>query len=186
MCWKTPNIAYEQHLRAPFPVAQVADRMELIWVRGNHDFDAESVAHLIRATFVPEYTFLSGGRRVLCVHGDAWDGFLTDHPIITNIADWFYLRMQALEPSPGQQCETQQQDLCPLRRSVRTEGAAVWQGQGRRGGDLRPHTFRRAPADPNAEGCIYYNTGCWTDHHCHYVTALDGRFASSKTMWTRW
>lgn len=80
----------KQHWRVLSQLRKLADQMEIVWVRGNHDFDAESVAHLIGATFVPEYTFDSGGRQILCVHGDAWDRFLTDHPIITNLADWFY------------------------------------------------------------------------------------------------
>ena len=84
----------KQHWRVLSHLRKLADQLELIWVRGNHDYDAQSVAHLIGATFVPEYEFESGGRRMLCVHGDAWDCFLTDHPVITNIADWFYLRMQ--------------------------------------------------------------------------------------------
>src|SRR5580692_4267446 len=86
----------KQHWRVLSQLRKLADQLQLIWVRGNHDFDAESVAHLIGATFVPEYRFETGGRQVLCVHGDAWDRFLTDHPLITCIADWFYLRMQRM------------------------------------------------------------------------------------------
>src|SRR5262249_30809519 len=86
----------KQHWRVLSPLRKLSDQLELVWVRGNHDFDAESVAHLIGAAFVPEYLLESGGKRVLCVHGDAWDRFLTDHPIITSIADWFYLRIQRM------------------------------------------------------------------------------------------
>src|SRR5262249_28833634 len=81
----------KQHWRVLSQLRKLSDQLELVWVRGNHDFDAESVAHLIGAAFVPEYQFESHGRRVLCVHGDAWDRFLTDHPVVSNIADWFYL-----------------------------------------------------------------------------------------------
>src|SRR5262249_53404392 len=78
----------KQHWRVLSQLRKIADQLELIWVSGNHDYDAESVAHLIGAEFVSEYEFASGGRRILCVHGDAWDGFITNHPIITWIADW--------------------------------------------------------------------------------------------------
>src|SRR6516162_6333344 len=81
----------KQHWRVLSQLRKLADKLELVWVRGNHDYDAESVAHLIGADFVPEYLFESGGKQVLCVHGDAWDRFLTDHPVVTIIADWFYL-----------------------------------------------------------------------------------------------
>ena len=31
-----------------------------------------------------------------------------------------------------------------------------------------------APQEPISSECAYYNTGCWTDHHCHYLTVDDG------------
>jgi UDP-2,3-diacylglucosamine pyrophosphatase LpxH len=37
------------------------------------------------------------------------------------------------------------------------------------------HThFAEAAQEPISTGCAYYNTGCWTDHHCHYLTVDDG------------
>jgi hypothetical protein len=37
------------------------------------------------------------------------------------------------------------------------------------------HThYPEAPLQSEPAGCAYYNTGCWTDHTCHYVTVLDG------------
>src|SRR5262245_29455796 len=58
----------KQHWRVLSQLRKLADQLELVWVRGNHDCDAESVAHLIGAEFVSEYTFQSGNREVLCVH----------------------------------------------------------------------------------------------------------------------
>jgi metallophosphoesterase superfamily enzyme len=50
----------KQHWRVLSQLRKLADQLELVWVQGNHDFDAESVAHLIGAAFVPEYLFESG------------------------------------------------------------------------------------------------------------------------------
>ena len=39
------------HWRVLSQLRKLADQLELVWVRGNHDYDAESVAHLIGADF---------------------------------------------------------------------------------------------------------------------------------------
>src|SRR5215813_313521 len=57
----------KHHWRVLSCLRRLSDRLELVWVRGNHDSDAESVAHLLGASFVPLYPFESGGKRVLCV-----------------------------------------------------------------------------------------------------------------------
>ena len=31
-----------------------------------------------------------------------------------------------------------------------------------------------AVLEPNFAAPAYFNTGCWTDHHCHYLTVQDG------------
>ena len=39
------------------------------------------------------------------------------------------------------------------------------------------HTHFAEEPDPSSlMSPAYYNTGCWTDHHCHYVTVQGGCF----------
>ena len=166
----------KQHWRVLSQLRKLADKLELVWVRGNHDYDAESVAHLIGAHFVAEYTFETGGRRVLCVHGDAWDRFLTDHPIITNLADWFYLRMQRWSRRLANNAKRSSKTFLRCVDRVRTE--AIEYGTAKRVDVVVcGHThFAEEPVGDAAAACAYYNTGCWTDHHCHYLSVRDGQF----------
>lgn len=165
----------KQHWRVLSQFRKLADQLELVWVRGNHDYDAESVAHLIGAEFVPEYIFESGGRQIVCVHGDAWDCFLTDHPIITSLADWFYLWMQRLSRRLANRAKRSSKTF--LRCVDRVRAEATRYGEAKRAdGIICGHThFPEVPPEPSIGPCPYYNTGCWTDHHCHYLTAQDGR-----------
>jgi UDP-2,3-diacylglucosamine pyrophosphatase LpxH len=144
--------------------------LELVWVRGNHDFDAESVAHLIGAAFVPEYGFESGGRRMLCVHGDAWDRFLTDHPVLTAVADWSYLRMQRMSRQLAVGAKRSSKTFLRCVQRVREE--ATEYGKAKRADVVVCGHTHHAEAVPGlTPGCPdYFNTGCWTDHHCHYLT----------------
>jgi UDP-2,3-diacylglucosamine pyrophosphatase LpxH len=164
----------KQHWRVLSHLRKLADQLELIWVRGNHDYDAESVAHLIGARFVSEFEFDSGGRRLLCVHGDAWDGFLTDHPVITNIADWFYLRMQRWSRRLANRAKRRSKTFVRCVDRVRNEALAYGQAK-RVDVVICGHThFAEEPQLPITVPVAYYNTGCWTDHHCHYLTVDDG------------
>jgi UDP-2,3-diacylglucosamine pyrophosphatase LpxH len=164
----------KQHWRVLSQFRKLADQLKLVWVRGNHDCDAESVAHLIGANFVQEYSFHSGGKQVLCVHGDAWDRFITDHPIITNMADWFYLRIQRMSRRLANRAKRSSKSFLRCVNRVRTE--AVKYGEAKRADVvICGHThFPETPAEPAAARCAYYNTGCWTDHHCHYLSVQDG------------
>src|SRR5262249_27310560 len=128
------------------------------------------------ANFVPEYTFVTGNRRVLCVHGDAWDRFLTDHPIITNIADWFYLRMQRMSRRLANSAKRSSKSFLRCVDRVRAEAKAYG---ALKGADvvICGHThFPEAPATLWSQDCAYYNLGSWTDHHCHYITVENGCF----------
>lgn len=170
------------HWRVLSHLRKLADQLELVWVRGNHDYDAESVAHLIGANFVPEYVFESGGRCVLCVHGDAWDRFLTDHPIITNIADWLYLKIQRLSRRLASSAKRSSKTFLRCVDRVRTEALAY--GRRRRvHAVMCGHTHLAegvSQPDTDLDECAYYNTGSWTDHHCHYITVKDGLFEVSE------
>jgi UDP-2,3-diacylglucosamine pyrophosphatase LpxH len=164
----------KQHWRVLSRFRKLADQLELVWVRGNHDYDAESVAHLIGACFVPEYVFRTGDRRVLCVHGDAWDNFLTDHPILSDFADWFYVRMQRMSRRLAQRAKRSSKTFLRCADRVRTEAKAYASAK-RADVVVCGHThFAEAPLAPDSEGCAYYNSGSWTDHHCHYLSVSHG------------
>jgi UDP-2,3-diacylglucosamine pyrophosphatase LpxH len=155
---------------------KLSDQLELVWVRGNHDFDADPIAHLIGANFVTEYRFQSGGRKVLCVHGDAWDRFLTQHPFLTNMADWFYLSVQQMSRKLAVSAKRSSKTFLRCVERVR-EGASVYGKTKNLDVVVCGHTHHAEPLEGagRLDGRpAYYNTGCWTDHHCHYWTIHSG------------
>src|SRR5690242_9526204 len=60
----------KRHWRVLSRLRRLSDRLDLVWVRGNHDPDADDLAHLLGAAYVDEYQFTTGPLDVLCVHGD--------------------------------------------------------------------------------------------------------------------
>ncbi len=167
----TENRLTKQHWRVLSRLRKLSDQLELVWVRGNHDCDADSVAHLLGANFVPEYQFESGGKRVICVHGDAWDRFMTQHPFLTNVADWFYLRIQRLSRRLAVNAKRSSKTF--LRCAERVRLQALEYARSQRADVIvcgHTHHHEAAPGEP-----AYFNSGCWTDHHCHYLTVQDGQ-----------
>jgi UDP-2,3-diacylglucosamine pyrophosphatase LpxH len=164
----------KQHWRVLSQLRKLSDQLELTWVCGNHDQGADSIAHLIGATFVTEHEFESGSKRVLCVHGDAWDRFLTDHPIITWVADWIYLYLQRMSRRLAIRAKRRSKTFLRCIERVRT--AALEYGKSRSADVvICGHTHHaEAPASFVEGSPAYFNTGCWTDHHCHYLTVQNG------------
>jgi UDP-2,3-diacylglucosamine pyrophosphatase LpxH len=162
----------KQHWRVLSQLRKLSDQLELVWVRGNHDIDADAVAHLIGARFVEDYEFSSGGQKVVCAHGDVWDRFLTDHPYLTNIADWIYLSMQKMSRRFAVRAKRCSKTFLRCLERVRTQALDFCRS---RQADLIVcgHTHHAEVAN-HGDWPAYFNTGCWTDQVCHYWTIEDG------------
>lgn len=157
----------KHHWKVLSTLRKLSDDLELVWVRGNHDYDADAIAHLIGANFVSEYEFDSGSKRILCVHGDLWDKFLTKHPIITNIADWIYLRIQKWSRKFAITAKRSSKTFLRCVEKVR-EGATKYSLVKKTDFVVYGHTHHAELFDN------YCNTGCWTDDRCNYWTIQNG------------
>ncbi len=164
----------KQHWRVLSLLRKLSDQLELVWVRGNHDSDAEAVAHLIGARFVSNYVFESGGKRILCVHGDVWDQFITEHPIITIVADWFYLRMQRMSRKLAATAKRSSKTFVRCVDRVRSEALRFARTQ-LADVVICGHTHHpEAPCELYPDSPAYFNSGSWTDFDCTYLTVEDG------------
>src|SRR5206468_3506332 len=76
---------------------KLSDEIEIIWISGNHDGSAEIVSHLLGVTVKNEYVLWSGDRKILVLHGHAFDDFITAHPILTWVGDQIYFALQRID-----------------------------------------------------------------------------------------
>src|SRR5262245_34656350 len=60
-------------------IRKLSDRLEIVWICGNHDGSAEIVSHLLGVRVVDEYVLTSGGRRRRQFHGHISADFLANH-----------------------------------------------------------------------------------------------------------
>src|SRR6185437_9056133 len=52
----------KHHWRILSRLRKISDKMEVVWVVGNHDGPAEVISHLLGLTVVNNYEFVSGGK----------------------------------------------------------------------------------------------------------------------------
>src|SRR5437660_34841 len=87
----------KSHWKVLSLIRKLSDRMETIWLCGNHDGSAEFVSHLLGTQVMDEHILHSGGRKIIVLHGHRFDQFLDAHPVMTWLADQAYFILQRID-----------------------------------------------------------------------------------------
>jgi UDP-2,3-diacylglucosamine pyrophosphatase LpxH len=149
-------------------IRKLSSKIEVIWIRGNHDGPSDMISHLIGVEFLDEYYFTQNSKSFIVVHGDIFDDFLSRYPLLTKIADSFYRLVQKLDPS----------FYWPrlLKRSSKTFLRAIEKVKYRAKNYCENHHYdgiicghtHMSDLDEN-DSIHYYNSGCWTSAPCSYL-----------------
>jgi UDP-2,3-diacylglucosamine pyrophosphatase LpxH len=119
---------------------------------------------------VETHVFDSGGRRLLCVHGDQFDSFITERPVATFIGDWTYWAAQSVSARWARMLKRTSKEFIRCREKVR-DGAVVARMAAKADAVCCGHTHN---AEHN-DALGYYNSGCWTEERCHYLAVESGQ-----------
>src|SRR5262249_45015149 len=133
----------------------------------------EIVSHLLGVRVEDEYVLASGGRRVLLFHGHIYDNFLDNHPILGWFGDCIYVFLQWVDRTHTLAKVAKKGSKTWLRCAKKIEEQAVARAA-RQGCDAVccGHTHH---AVANTGGPVhYFNSGCWTELPCTYLTVEDG------------
>jgi len=155
-------------------IRKLSDRMDIIWISGNHDGDPDVISHLLGVTVKDEAVLTSGGRHILFMHGHVFDDFIDAHPILTWVGDCIYLLLQKIDKSHSFAKLAKKGSKTFLRCARKIEEGAIELAR-KKGCDVVccGHTHHAvAKCDPPI---AYYNSGCWTELPCTYLTVLDGQ-----------
>lgn len=161
------------HWKVLSELRRLSDEVEITWINGNHDGPAEIVSHLLGVTVSEEMAVESGGRRILFLHGHRFDAFISRYPVVTWLADRAYHLLQKIDPSHRFARLAKRRSKTFLRCARKIELESV-RYAARRGCDAVccGHTHH-ATAGPIAP-VQYFNSGCWTEKPCHFLTVRDG------------
>jgi UDP-2,3-diacylglucosamine pyrophosphatase LpxH len=149
------------------------DDFKLIWMRGNHDGPADIISHIVGVEIKEEYIFKKDNLKLLILHGDQFDHFITKYKYMTAVACGIFYYIQKLAPHRAARwirrvSKRFQRNSQLIQRSAldyaRSKGCnAVTCG----------HTHLPLVAD--VDGIRYVNSGSWTEvPPCPYIAVIDG------------
>lgn len=146
--------------------------INVIWIRGNHDGEAEIISHLVGLDFKNEYTFESGNKKILCLHGDKFDDFIYKYPKTTKIADLIYRTIQRFDKrfisrfiKKGSKIYLRCNDNIIYSSKKYAENKGV---------DFVCLGHTHYPCVENSGEVHYYNSGCWTEKKCSFLSVKNG------------
>lgn len=154
-------------------IRHLSDKMQVVWIAGNHDGAAEIVSHLLGVEVVEEFTFSSGGRKILVVHGHVFDDFIGEHPILTMCADAVYFMLQRLDKTHQVARLAKQHSKVFVRCIEKIERGAVDMAR-RKGCEVAVCGHTHHATFVQAGDVAYFNSGCWTETPSTYLTFGDG------------
>jgi len=147
--------------------------VDIIWIRGNHDGEAEIISHLIGLDFKDEYSFFSGRKNILCLHGDKFDDFIFKYPKTTKVADFIYRTIQRFDKKFLPRLIKHRSKMYLRCNENMILNSVRYAKQ--KGADIvcLGHTHH-AVIDKKDKDVWYYNSGCWTEKQCSYLSIKDG------------
>ena len=149
--------------------------VEIVWIRGNHDGDAEIISHLIGLDFLDEYTFTSGDKKILCLHGDRFDDFIYKYPNTTKLADLAYRTIQKIDKRFLPKFIKQRSKIYLRCNENMINSSRKYAKEN--GADIVCLGHTHYPYIDKKEEVWYYNSGCWTEKQCSYLTVDNGEIS---------
>lgn len=163
----------KNHWKVLSLIRKLSDQMEIVWLAGNHDGSAEIVSHLLGVTVQDDYILESGRQRLLILHGHIFDEFIEDHPILTWLADSIYRLLQWIDRTHRFAKMAKQGSKTFLRCTQKIANGAMELARQRDcTGVCCGHTHAAILQPDQPIG--YYNSGCWTELPCTYLTVAGG------------
>lgn len=150
---------------------KLSSLMKIVWINGNHDGPIETISMLLGIEVKEEIIFQSGNKNILVLHGHQFDNFISDHPLITHLADVVYTILQKIHIYWAKEAKRYSKTF--LRCSEQIEKKAkVYAHKLNCDVVCCGHTH----LEYESVGEIsYYNSGCWTELPCSYLVVQKGQ-----------
>jgi UDP-2,3-diacylglucosamine pyrophosphatase LpxH len=163
----------KHHWKVLSLLRKLSDEVEIIWLCGNHDGSAEIISHLLGVSVMDEFVLDSGDQRILILHGHVFDEFLDSHPVLTWLADCVYGFLQWIDSTHRFAKLAKRGSKTFLRCAKKIEDCSIEHARSK--GCTAVCCGHTHAAVARADSAIpYYNSGCWTELPCHYLTVDNG------------
>lgn len=161
----------KSHWKVLSHIRKLSKTKHVVWINGNHDGPAEIVSHLIGVDFLEEYHLVSGNKKILILHGDKFDDFISDYPVITKLADAIYRFIQKVDPSFYLARLAKKSSKTFMRNAqVIEKRSTAYAVKGKFQAVCCGHVH--LPTENKEKE--YYNSGCWVELPCSYLEVSMG------------
>lgn len=161
----------KRHFACLKVIRRNSDREDLrvIWIRGNHDGPADIVSHIVGVDFLDEYILDNGQVRLLILHGDQFDHFVTHFKALTALACSVFYYIQKLFPHRAARWIRRVSKKFQRNGRLVQESALEYARTNNCAFVTCGHTHLPIQIDVN--GIRYLNTGTWTERPpCPFVS----------------
>jgi UDP-2,3-diacylglucosamine pyrophosphatase LpxH len=163
----------KNHWRILSLFRKLSDQIEIVWLAGNHDGSAEIISHLLGVSVEDEYVLESGPQRVLILHGHVFDDFIQSYPFVTWLADRLYRVLQMIDRTHRFAKMAKHGSKTFLRCAKKiADGATALARERGCTAVVCGHTHVACAL--TEQPIPYFNSGCWTELPCSYLTVKDG------------
>jgi UDP-2,3-diacylglucosamine pyrophosphatase LpxH len=163
----------KNHWKVLSLVRKLSDDVETIWLCGNHDGSAEIISHLLGVSVMDDYVLECGNERVLILHGHVFDDFIDNHPMLTWMADVVYAFLQWIDKTHAVAKMAKHRSKTFLRCAKKIQEGAIALAR-RKGCTSVCCGHTHVPAANTGQPIAYFNSGCWTERPCTYLTVANG------------
>jgi len=152
-------------------LSKLSKNTQCFWNSGNHDADiSELLSEFIGFKHGREVTANINGNNILITHGDQFDSFIGDYPIITNIGAGLYYWLQAIDPKQQRIPRfLKQRSKNFIQAGKRVRNNAVKYANANGYSSIICSHVHQAEVT-SVDNITYANTGCFTFAECFYIT----------------
>lgn len=161
----------KNHWKILRQLRKITNDIQVIWVVGNHDGPSDLLACFTGLHIANEYEFVSGEKRILVVHGDRFDHFISDYPWLAWFAETIHRFCQKISYKFSRWLKLQSKSYLHCSDVVEKR---AFQHAIKRSFDaiLVGHTHLACYSEQN--NVEYFNSGSWTEYPCHYIEVNNG------------
>jgi UDP-2,3-diacylglucosamine pyrophosphatase LpxH len=118
---------------------------------------------------------------MLFLHGDRFDSFISERPILTRLADNFYRTVQMVDGSFYLARLLKGGSKTFMRSAERIREQAKSYAQ-KKGMDVVVCSHIHFCEEDRSGSVEYHNTGCWTESPCSYLIVFNGQIRSERKI----
>jgi UDP-2,3-diacylglucosamine pyrophosphatase LpxH len=163
----------KHHWKVLSLIRKLSDQIEIVWLAGNHDGSPEIISHLLGVSVEEEYILESGPERLLILHGHVLDDFIDTYPILSWVADRIYRFLQWLDKTHSFARWAKHGSKTFLRCANKVADGAVERAR-KQGCTAAVCGHTHAALARTDQPIPYFNSGCWTELPCSYLTVREG------------